>query len=86
MAKSNCRMGVDRDLRDLAGRELVGTLHFECGGTGPYLETPGERRRNQRHSDFLMDLDDTLAEQVFDQMENGSGVTLQKATDGGKFP
>ena len=26
-------MGVDRDLRDLAGRELVGALNFERRGT-----------------------------------------------------
>src|SRR4029077_20837554 len=29
MAKPGSRMGIDRDLRDLAGRELVGALYFE---------------------------------------------------------
>src|SRR3981189_1680148 len=86
MAKSGCRMGIDRDLRDLAGRELVGALYFERGGSGLDLEPTGQRRRNQCRGDFLMDLDDTLAEQVFDQMEDRAGVTLQKAADGGKFP
>src|SRR5882724_5883652 len=86
MSKPGSRMGIDRDLRDLAGRELVGALYFERGGASLYLESTGQIRRNQCRGDFLMDLDDTLAEQVFDQMEDGAGVTLQEATDGGKFP
>jgi hypothetical protein len=30
-----------------------------------------------------MDLDDALAEQVFDQVEDGAGLTLQEAADRG---
>jgi hypothetical protein len=44
MAKSSCRMGIDRDLRDLAGRELVGALYFERGGPGLDLKPIGQRR------------------------------------------
>jgi hypothetical protein len=44
MAKSSCRMGIDRDLRDLAGRELVGALYFERGGPGLDLKSTGQRR------------------------------------------
>ena len=74
-------MGIDRDLRDLAGREFVGALYFERGGSGLCLESTGQCRRNQCRGDFLMDLDDALAEQVFDQMEDGADVTPQEAAD-----
>lgn len=36
--------------------------------------------------DLLMDLDDALAEQVLDQMEDRSNMPLQQAADRGKIP
>src|SRR2546425_1233976 len=66
MAKSSSRMCIDRDLCDLSVRKLVGALHFEGGGSGLDLESTCQGRRNQCRSDFLMDLDDALAEKVFD--------------------
>src|SRR5690349_17435572 len=86
MAESGGRMRVDRDLGDLSGGQFVGALHFERRGAGLDLQAPSQRRRNQCRGDFLMDLDDALAEQVLDQMEYGAGVTLQEAPDGRKFP
>jgi len=53
MTKARCRMGVDRDLGDLAGRELVGALHLERGGAGLDLEPAGQLRRNQCRGDVL---------------------------------
>jgi hypothetical protein len=78
MAKSGSRMCIDRDLCDLSGRKLVGALHFEGGGSGLDLESTCQGWRNQSRGDFLVDLDDALAEQVFDQMEDWTGVTLQE--------
>ncbi len=75
-------MGVDRDLRDLAGRELISPPHLERGGSGLDLEPARQRRRNQRRRDLLMDLDDALAEQILDQMKNRTGVAL---TSDGKW-
>src|ERR1700736_4251234 len=86
MAKSGRWMGVDRDLRNLAGRELVGALYLERGGPGLDLEPARQRRRNQRRCDLLMDLDDALAEQIFDQMKDRAGVALQQPAYRGEFP
>jgi hypothetical protein len=44
---SGRRMGVDRDLRDLAGRQLVRALHLERHGPWFDLEVVRQHRRNQ---------------------------------------
>ena len=79
-------MRVDRDLGDLSRGQFVGALHLERRGPGLDLEPASQRRGNQCRGDFLMNLDDTLAEQVFDQMKDRAGVALQETADGGKFP
>ena len=86
MAESGGGMRVDGDLGDLSGGQFVSALHFERSGAGLDLQAASQRRGNQSCRDFLMNLDDALAEQVFDQVEDGAGVTLQKAADGSKFP
>jgi hypothetical protein len=50
------------------------------------LEAAGQCRRNQRRGDFLMNLHDGLAEQVFYEREDWTGVTLQESTYRGKIP
>src|SRR5262252_5785754 len=78
-------MGIDRHLCDLPRSELIGALHFERGGSRLDLEAACQRRRNQSCSDLLMDLDDALAEQVLDQMEDRPAMTLQQPADGSEF-
>jgi len=36
--------------------------------------------------DFLVDLDDMLPEQIFDQVEDGAAMTLQKPSNRGELP
>ena len=76
-------MGIDRNLRDLARRELVGALHLERGGPGLHLEAGSKLRRELRGRDLLVHLDNALAEQVLDQVEDRAAVPLQQAADGG---
>ncbi len=83
MSESDCGVRVDGHLGDLSAGQFVGALHLKCGGPGFDLEAARQCRGNQCRGDFLMDLDDTLPEQVFDQMEDGAGMTLQEAADRG---
>ena len=79
-------MGVDSDLRDLACGQRVSSLHLERRSSRLDLESGGKRRRKQGGCDILVNLDDALTEQVFDQMKDWPPMTLQQPPDRGKFP
>jgi hypothetical protein len=77
MAEARCGVGVDRDLSDLASRELVSSMHFERRSPDFRLESFSQRRRDERGCNFLVHFDDALAEQVLDQVEDRTTVALQ---------
>jgi hypothetical protein len=77
-------MGVDRDLGDLPVRRRVGASHLQRWGPGLDVEATFQRRWNEYCGDFLMNLNDTQAEQVFDQREDGALVAVQQPADRGK--
>ncbi len=86
MAEARGRMGIDCDLGDFAVRHFVGAPELERGRSRLDLEAVGQCRRDQRCSDFLVDLLDFSAEQILNQREDWTGVALQQSADGGKFP
>src|SRR5215472_15132213 len=86
MAEARAGMGVDCDLCHLAGRKLVSALHFQRRGPCLDLEASGERQRDQCSCDLLMHLDDALAKEILDQMEDRAAVALQEPADRGKLP
>jgi hypothetical protein len=63
-------MIIDGDLSNLPIGHFVCAPDFERCRSRVDLEATGYRQRNQRSGDFLMNLDDALAEQVFDQWED----------------
>src|SRR5882672_9621807 len=86
MTEPSCRMSIDGDLSNLSRCQPVCSLYLKSGGPRLDLESARQSWRNESSRDFLMDLHETLAEEVFDQMKDGACVALQEPTDGGEFP
>ena len=66
-------MGIDGDLRDLAASHFVGALYFQRHRSRRSLKSFRQLGLNEAGCDLLMNLDDPLAEQVLDQMNESGG-------------
>src|SRR5260370_41969565 len=86
MTKAGCRMSIDGNLGNFPIGHFVCAPELKRCRSRLDLEAARQSRPNQRRGDFLMNLDDALAEQIFDQREDWTGGALQESADRGKVP
>ncbi len=86
VTKAGCRMSIDRNLSNFPIRHFVCAPELKRCRSRLDVEAARQCRRNERRGDFLMNLCDALAEQVFDQRKDWTGVALQESAYRGKVP